>query len=303
MSGRTVVHLLLIVIVLQFSLPNPSWSEKGQDHPLVKRYPGSEIRKYIQKEFDEVLLPLGKAEKKNFENSRIIQGKVTAIDYKYPKGRSTVEVYKNYEEGLLKAGFEVLYQCGDTACGKGGPADMHLKYRWTCFEQRHLSAKLPRDEGDIYINLHVCKGVDRAYVTVIESKPMEMGLVEVDADALLNDIERSGHASIYGVYFDTGKSEVKPESKQALGEIAKLLDNKPDLKLYIVGHTDNVGKLDYNKNLSIRRAVEVEKVLSEEYNIDPGRLHPEGVGPLAPILSNTTDSGRAKNRRVELVAQ
>ena len=132
---------------------------------------------------------------------------------------------------------------------------------------------------------------------------METGLVKVDADALASEIDRTGHASIYGIYFDTDKAAVKPESEQALGEIAKLLEKRPDLKLYVVGHTDSVGSLDYNKDLSVRRAREVVKVLTGNYGVAGSRLRGEGVGPLVPVLANTTDGGRAKNRRVELVRQ
>jgi len=294
---------LTLAIALFSQIQIVQAAEKGGDHPLLKRYPGSEIRAYLQKEFDEAVLPVGPADKQGFEKSLRVEGKVTAIDYKYPKGRSTLEVYKNYEEGLLQGGFTPLYQCADDECGKGGAADKYLNYRWACFEQRHLTAKLARDEGDIYVNLHVCKGVDRAYVTIVEAKPMEKGLVTVDADALANEIERTGHASVYGIYFDTDSTTIKPESDQALEQIAKLLVNKPKLKLYVVGHTDNVGTLAYNKNLSIRRARAVGEALTTQYHIAGERLAGDGVGPLAPVASNGSAEGRAKNRRVELVAQ
>ncbi|MFQ5736510.1 MAG: OmpA family protein [Thermodesulfobacteriota bacterium] len=128
-------------------------------------------------------------------------------------------------------------------------------------------------------------------------------MVKVDANALSAEIDRTGHASIYGILFDTDKAEVKPESKQALGEIAKLLKQRAELKLYVVGHTDSVGSLDYNLDLSRRRAASVVKVLVQDYGIDRKRLKPAGVGPLAPVLANSSDGGRAKNRRVELVKQ
>jgi len=153
------------------------------------------------------------------------------------------------------------------------------------------------------VNLHVCKGTDKTFLAIVESKPMETGLVKVDADALASEIDRTGHASIYGIYFDTDKAEVKPESEQALGEIARLLRQRPDLKLYVVGHTDSVGSLDYNKDLSIRRARAVVEVLTGKYGIPASRLRGEGVGPLVPVMANTSDGGRARNRRVELVKQ
>ena len=297
---------LLIVVATSLFADNAyarSDTSGGKDHPMIKRYPGSVIYKYVEKAFDESSLPIGKALKKEFESSIDVAGKVTAIDYKYPKGKSTIEVYKNYEEALLQSGFEPLYACADDQCGKGGPGDKYLVYRWVGFEQRHLTAKLSRDDGDIYVNLHVSKGKDRAYLTIIEAKPMKRGLVKVDANALLNGIERTGHASIYGIYFDSGKAFVKPESKQALGEIAKLLKKKNGLNLYVVGHTDSDGKLDYNKDLSRRRAKAVVNVLVKDYGVKSSRLHADGVGPLSPVSSNNSDVGKSKNRRVELVAR
>ncbi|MCJ7500866.1 OmpA family protein [bacterium] len=230
-------------------------------------------------------------------------GIALAADLPAKDAKITLEIYENYEQAMTAAGFEFIYTCADKGCGQPGPADPMLKYKWACFEQRHATGKLARPEGDIFVNLHVCKGTDKTFLGIVESKPMETGLVKVDADALADEIDRTGHASIYGIYFDTDKADVKPESEQALGEIARLLGNRPDLKLYVVGHTDSVGSLDYNKDLSVRRARAVVEVLTGKYGIAKNRLWGEGVGPLVPVLTNSSDGGRAKNRRVELVKQ
>lgn len=88
---------------------------------------------------------------------------------------------------------------------------------------------------------------------------------------------------------------------KALAEVVKLLDNNPDMKLFVVGHTDLVGGFDANMDLSRRRAEAVVKVLVSKNGVDRGRLDPHGVGPLAPAATNRTDEGRAQNRRVVLV--
>ena len=108
---------------------------------------------------------------------------------------------------------------------------------------------------------------------------------------------------MYGIYFDTGKADVKPESNAVLDENAKLLQQYSTLKLHVVGHPDNAGSLASNMDLSRRRADAVSKVLSIEYRIEGSRLTAQGVGPLAPVASNDSEEGRAKNRRVELVKQ
>jgi OOP family OmpA-OmpF porin len=138
---------------------------------------------------------------------------------------------------------------------------------------------------------------------VIETKAMQSGLVVVNAESLAGDITRTGHASVYGIYFDTGKAEVKPESEATLQEIAKLLQQNPQLKLYVVGHTDNVGNLASNMDLSQRRADAVLSALTTKHGVAATRLHAVGNGPTSPVASNDAEEGRAKNRRVELVKQ
>ncbi len=139
-------------------------------------------------------------------------------------------------------------------------------------------------------------------LTIVQKEIMKQEVV-ADAAAMNSDINSTGHVSIYGIYFDTGKSEVKPESDAAVSEIAKLLANNSGLKLYIVGHTDNAGSFDYNMKLSKDRADAVVKVLTGKHGIDGTRLKPYGVSSLSPVTSNDTEEGKAKNRRVELVKQ
>ena len=97
---------------------------------------------------------------------------------------------------------------------------------------------------------------------MIEAKPIQTGQVRVDANAMARAIAAQGRVALYGIYFDTGKAEGKPESKPALDEIAKLLKQNPAMKLLVVGHTDNAGDYDYNLDLSRRRAQAVTQVLT-----------------------------------------
>lgn len=305
MNGR-ISRMSLWGVVLTVALmgfTNICQAKEAKDYPLLKRYPGSQVHSKFEKKFVEVEMPTGKSGRKKFADVVKVKGKATGIVYRNPKKRSTLEIYKNYESALKAAGFEFIFTCADKGCGKPGPTDPMLKYRWACFEQRHVTAKLARPEGDVYVNLHVCKGTDKTFIGVVETLPMETGLVKVDVNVLTKEIDRTGHASVYGIYFDTNKADVKPESKQALSEIAKLLKVRPELKLYVVGHTDNVGKLGYNMDLSARRAKAVTKVLVRDYGIAKSRLSGQGVGPLAPVMANGSEAGRAKNRRVELVKQ
>ena len=139
-------------------------------------------------------------------------------------------------------------------------------------------------------------------LTIVEKEIMKQEVV-ANAEAMGNDINTTGHVSVYGIYFDTGKSEIKPESDAAISEIAKLLKGNGTLNIYVVGHTDNVGSFDSNMKLSKDRADAVAKALTAKHGIAAARLKPHGVASLSPVASNDTEEGRAKNRRVELVKQ
>jgi len=138
---------------------------------------------------------------------------------------------------------------------------------------------------------------------VVEDKPMESKMVTVDAAKMSKDIAATGRVALYGLYFDTDKADLKPESAPSLAEIGKLLKAEPGLKVYIVGHTDNVGVFDYNMSLSQRRAKSVVDQLVQSYGIAPDRLRAAGAGMIAPVATNDDEAGRAKNRRVEIVKQ
>lgn len=121
-------------------------------------------------------------------------------------------------------------------------------------------------------------------------------------NAKCKDHPLTGHAAVYGIYFDTGKPNVKPESALAISEIIKLLNADPCLKIHVVGHTDNVGGMESNIKLSQSRAESVVQALRNN-GISPARLKSFGCGQFAPVMSNDNEEGRAKNRRVELVKQ
>ncbi|MCU7809609.1 MAG: OmpA family protein [Candidatus Thiodiazotropha sp. (ex Notomyrtea botanica)] len=105
---------------------------------------------------------------------------------------------------------------------------------------------------------------------------METGQVALNVNALTEDLDRQGYVVVEGIYFDTNKTDLKPESKPAIDEVAKLHNKRPTLKLYVVGHTNMQA-------------------------ITADRLEGRGVGPLAPVASNSQENGRSKNRRVVLV--
>jgi outer membrane protein OmpA-like peptidoglycan-associated protein len=145
------------------------------------------------------------------------------------------------------------------------------------------------------------KGRTVAIVHVLEPKGRDRKMVVVEAKEMQSAIDVDGSIALYGIYFDTDKAELKPESAPTLKEIAGLMAAEPKLAVLVVGHTDSQGSFDYNLDLSARRAAAVKAALVSGHGVDANRLATAGAGMMAPVATNATDEGRAKNRRVALV--
>jgi outer membrane protein OmpA-like peptidoglycan-associated protein len=128
-------------------------------------------------------------------------------------------------------------------------------------------------------------------------------MVTISAAEIGGKLASEGRAVFHNILFDFDKADLKPESSPQLAEMAGFLKVNPQAKVFIIGHTDNKGGLDYNLGLSGRRATAVANALAAQHGIDARRLTPRGLGPLAPIATNRTEDGKAKNRRVEMVEQ
>lgn len=142
-----------------------------------------------------------------------------------------------------------------------------------------------------------------AQVVTLEVKAREQKIVVVQAGELAQSINANGKIALYGIYFDLDKIELTPESKPQVDEIAALLKGDPARKLMVVGHTDNQGAAAHNIELSKKRADAVASVLQTQYGVAADRRLAQGMGRAAPVASNDSDTGRAKNRRVELLKQ
>ncbi len=247
--------------------------EGSKDHPLLSRMPGYYISRYEDMQFDtHTFLVAG---------SQVpVEGHVTNILYQIRTGAkeaSRLQILRNYEAAITKIGGKVLTSDSD--------GSSYLK--------------LVKDGKEIWI--HVDAYITSQYgLTVVEKEGMKQD-VTANADAWRNDIASTGRAVVYGVHFDTDKATIKPESEAAIREIAALLARSPALNLLVVGHTDMTGDLAHNMKLSEERAAAVVAALVSGHGVAAARLKGFGVGPLAPVASNDTEEGRAKNRRVELV--
>lgn len=289
-----IITAIFMIITVLTTTSNAIAQNDG--HPLIKAFEGSYIESQEVKEFDEQQVVIGKVQQDGTVKTEKIEGKVTRIDYRDQDNRSSLERMRNYEEAFKKAGFEIIFNCNTEECGP----EIQIETIGYYPPERYLTAFLKRNEGNVWIGVFVSAG-PWTKIRIVEEKPMETGMVKVTADVLKTNILKDGHMAVYGIYFDTGKSDIKPESAETIKEIATLLQKNPSLQIYIVGHTDNVGNLKDNMELSNKRAAAVVTELITRYNIEASRLEAGGVGPLAPVATNDTKEGKELNRRVEIV--
>jgi outer membrane protein OmpA-like peptidoglycan-associated protein len=276
MLRHKIIGLFLVLFASSPGLAQNETDVKGSlDHSLFTRMPGYYISDYNVKEFDKYTSAYVTGQDENWE------GKVTRLEYYVKTGvkqASMLQIARNYENAVKKIGGKILAN-----------------------EGRAIEGKIEKDGGVTYVHVEAYNDGRNYGVVVVETGTMKQDVV-ADAAALSASIAATGKAAVYGIYFDTGKSVVKPESNAALEEITRLLKQDGSLTLYVVGHTDNVGALDYNLKLSADRADAVVKALIGR-GIVASRLKGTGVGPYSPVASNHTEEGKAKNRRVELVEQ
>lgn len=272
--------LLLMLIMVFFVTAGFAVVQKDdpkcKDHPLFTRMPDYWIRSCVQKQFDVYNFTVAKGKKE------AVEGQFWRLDY-YPQADavskpSELQIQRNHENAIQKLGGKVIYSEKGLSC-----------------------LKLVKDGKETWIEVRA-EFTGKYWLYIVQKQDMAQDIV-ADAAAMGSDINATGHVAVYGIYFDSGKSLIKPESAQAIGEIAKLLNGQPALKLYVVGHTDNVGGVESNVRLSQDRAEAVLQALVRDHGIAPHRLLAFGCGLFSPVAPNDSEEGRAKNRRVELVKQ
>lgn len=307
-SGFGFAGIVGAALILAISVGAAAKDVAGSaDHPLIGRFEGAVINAYDFKDFDEYELLTGPVKGKKAASAKKLSGKMYRIAYKLAPGHSLAEISRNYQLKLEKSGFDILYQCQDKSCGRGDfgyrietmPIPKMTVDNWNF---RYLAAMQHGDSGLVHAAILISVDANkyaRIQVFVVEAEAMKFRMV--DADAMAKAISETGRVALYGIYFDTDKAVIKPESRPTLEEIAAFLKQRPGLAVVVVGHTDNQGKLDYNMQLSRRRAKAVAQSLAADFGIKNARLTAAGVGFLAPVAPNATEDGRALNRRVELI--
>jgi outer membrane protein OmpA-like peptidoglycan-associated protein len=269
-----------IVIASTAFAADPQVDREGyKDYPGISRVPGFILREYgdcVETAFDAHGFWITK-DGKDVQQS--VEGHKFWYRYRLKAGlpqSSALQIMRNYQNAARSAGGQILID-------KNGFTTMRLN----------------KGGKELWMEIHTNVGYEYD-LTIIEKEPMKQE-VTVDAAFMASSIADTGSVAIYGINFDTAKADLKPESDPAIDEIVKLLTGNPALKVYIVGHTDMVGDTASNVKLSQARAQSVVSALVSKHGIAAGRLIAFGAGPYAPVASNKTDEGRARNRRVELV--
>jgi OmpA-OmpF porin, OOP family len=271
---------LLFLIFAGFTPLSAQEDEQGcKDPAMFTRMPNFHIYRCEDIQFNKYEFPV------NAEKHQSMEGHYLYINYYLndnAQSPSGLQIARNYTNAIKKIGGQIIYEFDD-----GGIQNSIMK--------------LVKNGNEVWA--HVSGGGNGMYTIIIIEKQAMNQDVSADANSMANSIKETGKVALYGIYFDTGKATLKPESQPALQEIGKLLKTVPDLKLYVVGHTDNTGLYDANIKLSMDRAMAVVNALVTQFTVNATRLKACGDGPTAPVASNESEEGKALNRRVELVKQ
>jgi OmpA-OmpF porin, OOP family len=248
----------------------------SKDHPMFSRMPGYYIEDYDAQDFSTFEL--------DTDPARNVEGRYWKISYWVKEGArkvGPVQLARNYVDLMTRRGGRKLY---DDVDASGGTA----------------VAQMPAGGKNIYLEIKISNSGEVYELYVIEEAAMEQK-VEFTAMELANALNDKGSVVLHNILFDTGKATLKPESAAALAPVGELLKADAALALEIQGHTDNVGQPAANLKLSQDRAAAVKAYLVQTFGIPAGRLTSSGFGDSKPIAANSAESGRAQNRRVELV--
>ena len=259
----------------------------GQDLPYLSRFPGSVRTEFKKSDFDQFTFTGEFSTEKNEYAYYTEEGKYYYILYRLSGSSvSRVELFRNYQNALKKANWTMVYV--------SEPGLLTIKKKMEGAEVwAQVAFEIMNENENATFEYDIA-------LTVIEKAGMKQQL-ELDASAMKKALDEKGRIAVYGINFDTGKATIRPESQKILAEIGKLLQDNPELKLSIEGHTDNVGKDADNQKLSEQRSAAVKDYLVKNFKIATERLTTAGFGKSKPVADNGSEEGRAKNRRVELV--
>ncbi len=316
-SIRTGLLFLPLTSLATFSLAD---IEGAGDHPQIPRVAGSSIVFQEMTDYDRLTVPTGPLVGDEVESAESLEGEVLRLSYTFDDpATSTLRVKRSYLQELEARDFEILY----TASGdelSGGDGRLFFVHASNLFERgardccqlanrdrdlRYIAARSA--DGNVLVGIAAfnARRVDGPAVSlaVVTAEEMDAAMDHrpLSASEMETGLVEQGRVAIQNILFGFDSAEILPESAEALANIAELMNERSDLDLLVVGHTDGVGDFDYNLRLSMDRASSVVDELVDNHGIARERLRAAGAGMMAPVTTNRTDDGRAENRRVELV--
>ena len=239
-----------------------------------------------------------------FDGTKIIpvEGRLTTIEAEGQEA-SAHQVFKTYESLVRDLGGVTVFEGTGQDLSTAEVEFRDKRHRDPVYEGDEMGIYMVRTpDSEIWVEGYVPQHYGREgtyFLTVVEKKLLEVKASLLPAEEMKKELDAKGHVALY-INFDFDKADIKPDSKPIIDQIVQLLTTNPSLKLTVEGHTDNVGNRVYNLRLSEARAKSVVAALTAQA-IETRRLKAVGFGQDKPIADNSTDDGRAKNRRVELV--
>jgi len=275
---KRLIYSVFLMLAVSAALLSQDDAENSKDPALFNRMPGFYISRCDDLQFDSFEFQVGPNKTQAVEGHSLFVIYWIKDNVQQP---SALQIIRNFTNAIKKIGGQVVYEFED-----GG--------------SQNAIMKVVKDGRETWAYVY---STGNSYtLNIIEKEAMAQDVV-ADASSMASSIKETGKVAVYGIYFDTGKSTLKPESQPTLEQISKLLKADPGLKLYVVGHTDNTGTFDANMKLSMDRAAAVVNALISQFSVNGAGLRACGDGPTAPVATNDTEEGKALNRRVELVKQ
>ena len=265
-------------------------------------------------------LPTGAADR-DIVPVRYFEGLVLRRTWRVGGDATSLQLFAPIREQLQSAGYEVQYQCQSQDCGGFSfrfgvevvPApDMMVNIA----DFQFLSATKEEDHA---VSLLVSRSGRSTYIQIIEVAPPSAELfqfapsvsptVEITPEQQVQDADTSlmgaltirGRVVLDDLEFETGSSRLGAGPFDSLAELAAALVDDAEMRILLVGHTDNTGALDKNISLSLQRAEAVRDRLRDRFEIEVAQIEVAGAGYMLPVTSNQTSHGREANRRVEAV--
>lgn len=205
-----------------------------------------------------------------------VEGKFYHLEYKLKKGveaPGNLMVLRNFIQAVTGSGGEVLRETTNDA-----------------------TLRIVQGDREIWVRIATLSSGSAYDLYVIEKGAMKQ---EVAVNPILDAMDSAGRATVH-INFDTNSSNMKADAAPVIADILAMLNQRPGLRLSIEGHTDGDGTTEKNQKLSEERAQAVMTALTRQ-GIAPSRLVTKGYGMSKPVAENTTEQGKAQNRRVELV--